>query len=125
MTEVQKGLFLCAILNKMLLPKEHIDLQSCNAILKIPHCPPLSLQCSFNRMHCMAFIAVMKSLCMPLPRVITGESVEMLSVVLHFYFIHTIKPHCPILIYSLQRMVSFHSSLLPCWFLTTTLQTSC
>ena len=112
----QKG---CAIPNKMLLTKEHIDHRSYNAILKNPHCPPLSPQCSLNRWHCMVFIVVAKSLCVPLPWAITGESVVRSLLVLHFYFIHTIIPHCPILIYSLQRMVSFCSILLPCFLATT------
>lgn len=58
MTEVQKGLTLCAIPNKVLLPKEHIDLQHCNAILKRPHGPPVSPQYSLNGWHCMVCIVV-------------------------------------------------------------------
>lgn len=67
----------------------------------------------------------MKSSHTPLPRVITGEISCHLSplvtslFVLLFCFMHTIKPNRPKLIYSLQRMVSFRSSLLPCFLATT------
>lgn len=47
------------------------------------------------------------------------KSVVTTLLFLRFYFIHTIKPHRPKLINSLQRMVSFRSSLLPCFLATT------